>query len=173
AVPRERPGDRPGAVGEVCGRLEIAERLEIRVPEALQLTATRLEVELRRGCPQRDGQRVEGVRGAAVAPVEEDIATVAKEDLSVVEVIVLDRLGNAGRCELATHRLELRQRREQALLLFHRQPADGLREYRAQLAGEHGQACVGDAQREQLVRYRRGRELKLRVARQRQLPMPP
>ena len=152
--------------------MQIAERLEVRIPQALQLRATRFQVELRRVRPQGHGQRVEGVRDAAVAPVEEEIAAVAEEDLTVVEVVVLDRLGNAVRGELTAHRLELGQCREHLFMFFRRQPAHRLRQHRAQLAGQHGKPPVGDSQREQLVRERRGRKLQLGIAWQRQFPMP-
>jgi len=41
------------------------------------------------------------MRDAAGAPVEDDVAPAAYEDLAVVEVIVLDRLGETvlGQCQ--------------------------------------------------------------------------
>ena len=85
---------------------------------------------------------------------------------------MLDRLGDAVRRELAAHRLEFGQRGEHLLVLIEAQPSDAPCEHGAQLPRQHGQARVGDAQREQLTGDRRGRELQLRVPRQRQLPVP-
>ena len=47
------------------------------------------------------------VRDAAVAPVEDDVAAVAHEDLPVVEVVVLDRFVEAVFGEGRAHLLEM------------------------------------------------------------------
>src|SRR5262249_37601053 len=121
AVPGQRPGDRAGAVGEVGRLSEVAERLEIRVTKAPELGAARLEIELRGGGSEIHRQRMERVRDAAVAPVEEDVPPTGEENLPIVEVVVLDRLGDPVAGELPAERLELGERRERALLLGRRQ----------------------------------------------------
>src|SRR5262245_46496168 len=137
SVPGQCTGYGAGPVGEVRGFLRLAVRLEVGVPQTSELGPARLEVELRRGCSQRNGQGVEWVRNAAVAPVEEEVAAIPDEDLAVVEVVVLDGLADAVGSQLTTHLLEPRHRSDRPLLLPRREPAHRLREHGAQPVGEN------------------------------------
>src|SRR5262249_14441178 len=83
---------------------EVAERLEIRVTKAPELGAARLEIELRGGGSEIHRQRMERVRDAAVAPVEEDVPPTGEENLPIVEVVVLDRLGDPAACRVPARR---------------------------------------------------------------------
>src|SRR4029077_3095197 len=75
----------------------------------------------RKSALERDGHAEERMGDARVAPVEEQVAAVTYEDLPVVEVVVLDRLGYRERAELSPHLRDLLTAGPQPIALNGRQ----------------------------------------------------
>jgi hypothetical protein len=85
------------------------------------------------------------VRDDGVTPVQDQLPVVADEHLTVVEVVVLQRLGHAVRRELLGHLADPGHGVTEPLLHVRRGDRCGVP------VREDGQAQVGDAGREQLL----------------------
>jgi len=73
-----------GGLDELGPRSVLPERLQIGVAELEHVRAAGGELEPVDERPQGDDKRVEWMRHAAVAPVEEEVAAVAYEHIAVV-----------------------------------------------------------------------------------------
>ena len=177
-MPGVRPRDRSEPVRDrerveqLRARAVRAERLQVRVAHPLQARRARLEVEPPRRRAQRHGERVEGVRDAAVAPVEHEVLAVPDEDVAVVQVVVLDRLRDPHRRELGAEALDLRHGREQALVLAGVETVltvdeqdVAVCEHALEARRQRLQPLVRHAEPEQALRLVRGGELHVRVER--------
>src|SRR5262249_53961304 len=98
----QRAANPAEAKGNLVDRLELgpggqaAERLEVGIPVRSDVLRPLDVIEPPRELALEGHRHAEeGVRDAGVAPVEEEVATVADEDLPVVKIVVLDRLGHA------------------------------------------------------------------------------
>jgi hypothetical protein len=111
------------------------------------------------------------VRDAAVAPVEDEVAAVAHEDLAVVQVVVLDRVGKPVLDEREAHLVEARHRgvRPQELVLG--QPLRPCSEQFSKETWQDREPLVGRPEREKFIRVPGYLELQLRVLGQDALPV--
>jgi hypothetical protein len=95
------PGGGAGEAGQIGGldelglRTVLPERLQAGVAQVEHVWPARRELEPVRKRPHRDHERVERMQEATVAPVEEEVSTIAHEHVPVVQVVVLERLRNA------------------------------------------------------------------------------
>src|SRR5215210_5361840 len=133
ALDVQGPADPAETEGGVVGGPKLGlsgkavERLEVRVPvrsdvlRALDVVEAPGEVAL-----ERHRHAEERVRDAGIAPVEEEVATVADEDLAVVEIIVLNRLGHADRRQAVAELGDRRNERAQAAALVVRDRLDAV-----------------------------------------------
>ena len=147
-----------GGLDELVARAEAVERLEVGVAQPDDVGTSGRQLEPMDERPHRHHQGVERVRDAAVAPVEEQVAAVANEDVSVVEVVVLDRLRDAVGREACAARGEVGDERPESLVLVLVEavlPADHARvpvvEQGGDVARQDGEALVRDLRLQQLV----------------------
>src|SRR5262245_3505833 len=84
--------------------------LQVAITQPRKLRGVPLQTELPADVPAKSDERVERVRDAAVAPIEEAVALVVYQDVAVVEVVVLHGLGDAVAGKLvAQHRKPRRE----------------------------------------------------------------
>ena len=87
-----------GAVGDPNERVQVRVAERAHVDRALDIVETPGEAAL-----QRDRQREERVGDAGISPVEQEVATIADEDLAVVEIDVLNCFREAVAGLLVAH----------------------------------------------------------------------
>src|SRR5215210_1902452 len=95
AVPGQRPVDAGQSIGQVQGSQQVLARpvarprLQVCIAKGPELGRILFQPEADLRAHQYRAQRVERVRDAAVAPVDKDGASVADENVAIVEVTVV------------------------------------------------------------------------------------
>ena len=101
----------------------------------------------------------------ASAPIEQEVAAIAHEHLAVVEVVVLDRLGQAVPGQLVAHLLDPRHVPFETAEIVRRE-LDEIVEHLLEARRQRGEAQIGDTEGDQLVGMICQVDLQPRVQRQ-------